>query len=138
MTCRAVEKITFPLDSGVPRRAVMRPGAAAPDDPGKHQMANYKLEIFKDRRGEFRWRKTASNGEVIGASSESYKAKKDCEANANRDTAKDKWEFYKDKRGGNRWRCFSTANKKQVGKSTEAFKSPADCKANARMNGWKG
>lgn len=101
-------------------------------------MANYKLEIFKDRRGEFRWRKTASNGEVIGASSESYKAKKDCEANANRDTAKDKWEFYKDKRGGNRWRCFSTANKKQVGKSTEAFKSPADCKANARMNGWKG
>jgi uncharacterized protein YegP (UPF0339 family) len=101
-------------------------------------MANYKLEIFKDRRGEFRWRKTASNGEVIGASSESYKAKKDCEANANRDTTKDKWEFYKDKRGGNRWRCFSTANKKQVGKSTEAFKSPADCKANARMNGWKG
>jgi uncharacterized protein YegP (UPF0339 family) len=101
-------------------------------------MAGYKLDIYKDKRGEFRWRRTASNGEVVGASSESYKARKDCEANANRDTAKDKWEFYKDKRGGNRWRCFSIANKKQVGKSTEAFKSPADCKANARMNGWKG
>jgi uncharacterized protein YegP (UPF0339 family) len=101
-------------------------------------MAGYKLDIYKDKRGEFRWRRTASNGEVVGASSESYKARKDCEANANRDTAKDKWEFYKDKRGGNRWRCFSIANKKQVGKSTEAFKSPADCKANARMNGYKG
>jgi uncharacterized protein len=101
-------------------------------------MANYQLEIYKDKRGEFRWRRIASNGEIVGASSESYKAKKDCAANANRDTAKDKWEFYKDKRGGNRWRCLSTANKKQVGKSTEAFKAPADCKANARMNGYKG
>jgi uncharacterized protein YegP (UPF0339 family) len=101
-------------------------------------MAGYKLDIYKDKRGEFRWRRTASNGEVVGASSESYKARKDCEANANRDTAKDKWEFYKDKSGGNRWRCFSMVNKKQVGKSTEAFKSPADCKANAKMNGYKG
>ena len=101
-------------------------------------MASYKLEIYKDKRGEFRWRRTASNGEIVGASSESYKAKKDCEANANRNTAKDKWEFYKDKRGGSRWRCFSTANKKQVGKSTEAFTTPAACKANAKRNGYKG
>lgn len=105
---------------------------------GNDNMADYKLEIYKDKRGEFRWRRTASNGEVVGASSESYKARKDCEANANRDTAKDKWDFYKDKRGQNRWRCFSTANKKQVGKSTEAFTTPAASKNNARMNGYKG
>ena len=100
-------------------------------------MAKYELEIYKDKRGEFRWRRTAANGEIVGASSESYKAKKDCEANANRNTAKDKWEFYTDKRGGHRWRCFSTANGKQVGKATEAFSSKANAANNARMNGWK-
>lgn len=101
-------------------------------------MADYTLDIYKDKRGEFRWRRTASNGEIVGASSESYKAKKDCEANANRDFSGDKWEFYKDKRGQNRWRCFSPANKKQVGKSTEAFASPSGCKNNAKMNGYTG
>jgi uncharacterized protein len=101
-------------------------------------MAAYSLDIYKDKRGEFRWRRTASNGEIVGASSESYKAKKDCEANANRNTAKDKWEFYKDKRGEHRWRCFSTANGKQVGRASEGFSSPSGCKGNAKMNGYKG
>jgi len=101
-------------------------------------MAEYTLEIYKDKRGEFRWRRTAPNGEIVGASSESYKAKKDCEANANRDTGVDRWEFYKDKAGGHRWRCFSTVNKKQVGKSTEAFSSKKNAENNARINGYKG
>ncbi|MCB1379192.1 MAG: DUF1508 domain-containing protein [Alphaproteobacteria bacterium] len=101
-------------------------------------MADYSLDLYKDKRGEFRWRRTASNGEIVGASSEGYKAKKDCEANANRDTSKDRWEFYKDKRGGHRWRCFSTANKKQVGKATEAFSSKKNAENNARINGWPG
>ncbi len=101
-------------------------------------MPDYTVDIYKDKRGEFRWRRTATNGEIVGASSEGYKAKKDCEANASRDTSGDTWEFYKDKSGGSRWRCFSPANKKQVGKSTEAFSSPAAAKNNARMNGWKG
>jgi uncharacterized protein len=101
-------------------------------------MPEYKTDIYKDKRGEFRWRRSASNGEIVGASSEGYKAKKDCEANANRDTSKDKWEFYKDKRGEHRWRCFSTANKKQVGRSSESFSSAAHAKKNAGMNGYKG
>jgi uncharacterized protein YegP (UPF0339 family) len=67
-------------------------------------MADSTTVTYKDKRGEFRWRRTATNGEIVGASSESYKAKKDCDANANRDTAKDKWEFYKDKGGKYRWR----------------------------------
>ena len=65
-------------------------------------MADSTTVTYKDKRGEFRWRRTATNGEIVGASSESYKAKKDCDANANRDTAKDKWEFYKDKGGKHR------------------------------------
>lgn len=101
-------------------------------------MADYTLDIYKDKRGEFRWRRTAANGKIVGAASEGYKAKKDCESNAHRDTCKDRWEFYRDKRGGYRWRCFSTANKKQVGKSTEAFSSKANAENNARINGWPG
>jgi uncharacterized protein len=101
-------------------------------------MADYILEIYKDKKGEFRWRRRASNKEIVGASSEGYKARKDCEANANRDTSADRWDFYKDKAGKHRWRCFSTANKKQVGKSTEAFSSSTNAKNNARMNGYKG
>ena len=45
---------------------------------------NDKWEIYKDKRGEHRWRRRASNGEIIGASSEGYKSKKDARANAER------------------------------------------------------
>ena len=37
-----------------------------------------KFEIFKDKKGEFRFRLKASNGETI-LSSEGYKAKRSCE-----------------------------------------------------------
>jgi uncharacterized protein YegP (UPF0339 family) len=102
------------------------------------KMADSTTVTYKDKRGEFRWRRTATNGEIVGASSESYKAKKDCDANANRDTAKDKWEFYKDKGGKHRWRALSTANGKQVGKATEGFSSKKNAEHNATLNGWKG
>ena len=101
-------------------------------------MPDYTLEYYKDKSGGFRWRRTSSNGEIVGAASESYSSKKACEANATRDTSGDRWEFYKDKRGGHRWRCFSPANKKQVGKATEAFSSKKNAENNARINGWKG
>ena len=43
-----------------------------------------KWEIYKDKRGEFRWRRKAVNGNIIGASSEGYTKKADCVANAER------------------------------------------------------
>src|SRR6185295_8306816 len=98
------------------------------------EKADSKTVTYKDKRGEFRWRRTAANGEIVGASSESYKAKKDCDANASHDTAKDKWEFYKDKGGKHRWRALSTANGKQVGKATEGFSSKKNAEHNARLN----
>lgn len=101
-------------------------------------MSEAKLEIYKDKKGSFRWRRTAVNGEIIGASSEGYESKKACEANASRDMSGDVWEFYKDKRGEHRWRATSPANGRQVGKSTEGYKSPANCKANAKANGYPG
>ena len=46
--------------------------------------ATARWEIYKDKRGEFRWRRTARNGEITGAASESYKARADALANAQR------------------------------------------------------
>ena len=40
-------------------------------------MADVKTEYYEDKKGEWRWRKKASNGEIIGASSEGYVNKKD-------------------------------------------------------------
>jgi hypothetical protein len=37
-----------------------------------------RFQIFKDTRGEFRWRLRAGNNEIIATSGEGYKAKADC------------------------------------------------------------
>ena len=34
-----------------------------------------KFELYKDTRGEFRWRLVASNGQTIATSGEGYKSK---------------------------------------------------------------
>jgi len=36
------------------------------------------FEVYKDAKGEFRWRLKATNGQVIGTSGDGYKAKADC------------------------------------------------------------
>jgi len=43
-----------------------------------------KWGFYKDSKGEWRWRRTAPNGEIVGRSSEGYKNRADCEANARR------------------------------------------------------
>jgi len=37
------------------------------------------FEIFKNKKGEYRWRLRASNERIIADSGESYKRKRDCE-----------------------------------------------------------
>jgi len=41
-------------------------------------------EVYKDASNEWRWRRTASNGRIVGASSQGYANKSDCVANAKR------------------------------------------------------
>jgi len=97
-----------------------------------------KFEVYQDKKGEWRWRRTATNGAIVGASSEGYKAKSDCEANMNRGAVPtDKWEFYQDKKGEWRWRRFAQ-NGRQVGRSSEGYKSRGDAEANAGRFGWAG
>ena len=45
---------------------------------------NDKWEFYKDnaKKPEWRWRRTAPNGRVVGASTEGYHNKSDCLANA--------------------------------------------------------
>ena len=43
-----------------------------------------RWEIYKDSAGDWRWRRTASNGRIVGASTEGYANKADCIANARR------------------------------------------------------
>lgn len=43
-----------------------------------------KWEIYQDARSEWRWRRTAANGNLVGASTEGYKNRSDCVANARR------------------------------------------------------
>lgn len=100
-------------------------------------MSDGKIEYYQDRKGEWRWRRYASNGRITGASSEGYNKRSDCEKNATRDGSKDKWEFYTDKRGEHRWRAFAS-NGRQVGRSSEGFSSKKAAQNNARLNGWAG
>ncbi|ASP29930.1 DUF1508 domain-containing protein [Qipengyuania flava] len=42
-----------------------------------------RWEIYSTVHG-WRWRRTASNGRIVGASTEAYRNRSDCEANARR------------------------------------------------------
>lgn len=107
---------------------------------------NDTWEFYKDKAGEHRWRRTASNGNIVGAATEGYSSKSDCEANAERHGYNgnpkglgggDKWEFYTDKSGEHRWRR-QASNGEIVGSSSEAYSSGSDCRANAERNGYSG
>lgn len=43
----------------------------------------YEWELYKDEGGKWRWRKKATNGRIVAASSQGYVNKSDCIANAN-------------------------------------------------------
>ncbi|MEO1530079.1 MAG: DUF1508 domain-containing protein [Planctomycetota bacterium] len=43
-----------------------------------------KWAFYQDNSGDWRWRRTASNGQIVGASSEGYSSRSACEANARR------------------------------------------------------
>ena len=45
---------------------------------------NDTWEIYKDVDNQWRWRRTASNGNIVGASTQGYMNKTDCEGNARR------------------------------------------------------
>lgn len=107
---------------------------------------NDKWEFYTDKKGEHRWRRTASNGNIVGSATEGYSKKSYAVANAERHGyegnpkslgQKDEWEFYTDKGGSHRWRRRAS-NKEVVGSSSEGYSSKAACAENAKRNGYAG
>lgn len=45
---------------------------------------NDTWKFYQDPNGYWRWTRTASNGRIVGASTEGYVSRSDCEANARR------------------------------------------------------
>ena len=43
-----------------------------------------KWEFYRDPSGDWRWRRTAPNGRIVGASTQGYVNKQDCIDNARR------------------------------------------------------
>ncbi len=43
-----------------------------------------RWKFYKNQKKEWRWKRYAPNNKTVGASTESYKNKKDCESNAKR------------------------------------------------------
>jgi uncharacterized protein YegP (UPF0339 family) len=43
-----------------------------------------RWETYQDAKSEWRWRRTAPNGNIVGASAEGYKNREYCVANARR------------------------------------------------------
>ncbi len=97
-----------------------------------------QIEVYQDKRGEWRWRMTGPDGKVVGAACEGYSDKADCEKNAKRGkNAKDSWAFYEDKAGKWRWRR-TASNGQIVGASPSGFMSKGDAEANASRQGYAG
>lgn len=51
---------------------------------GLHLTMNDKFTFHKDANGDWYWTRTAPNGRIVGSSSEGYRNRADCEANARR------------------------------------------------------
>lgn len=106
---------------------------------------NTKWLIYQDIRSEWRWRRNAANGEIIGASSESYQKSADCKTNANRHGfggcsilgSDDSWTFYTDKSEKHRWKR-QASNGVQVGASSQGYSSKYNCEVNARLHCYHG
>ena len=45
-------------------------------------MKTSRFEIYKDKRGKWRWRVSGDNNEIVGASSQGFATKKLCMSNA--------------------------------------------------------
>lgn len=103
-------------------------------------MAEDKWEIYQDNQSQWRWRRSASNGNIVGASTQGYTEKLHCEENAahygynGQFKPAGKWEFYQDNKSEWRWR-HTADNGNIVGAASEGYNTKPDCVANAKRHG---
>lgn len=53
-------------------------GGLAMSTTEAHAAATMTFEVYKDAKGEFRWRLKATNGQIIATGGQGYAAKADC------------------------------------------------------------
>jgi len=53
-------------------------------DPSRKKTIVDKWEFYQDPKGDWRWRRIAPNGRIVGNSGEGYRNRADCVANARR------------------------------------------------------
>jgi uncharacterized protein YegP (UPF0339 family) len=70
---------TAPSPTATRSAATPSPTAQASQTP-----TTDKWEFYQDAAGKWRWRRTAPNGKIVGASSEGYNNRSDCLDNAKR------------------------------------------------------
>jgi uncharacterized protein YegP (UPF0339 family) len=89
-----------------------------------------KFETYQDARKEHRWRLKATNGQVIAASGQGYKDKRDRDSAIERikkDAAtKLTFETYQDAKEQYRWRLKAT-NGQVIAASGQGYKDKRDC-----------
>ncbi|MBL8126935.1 MAG: DUF1508 domain-containing protein [Thermomicrobiales bacterium] len=82
-----------------------------------------KFHLYRDKRGEYRWRLRSRNSKIIADSGEGYTQKESCEHGIALLRAWDgAVEIYQDKGGGHRWR-IRASNGEIFGDSGEAYVS---------------
>ena len=53
-------------------------GATGPTGPAYRRSYKAKIKIYRDSKGEFRWRLLATNGKIMADSGESYTDRQHC------------------------------------------------------------
>ena len=86
-----------------------------------------QFQLYKDTKGDFRWRLLADNHEVISVSSEGYVARADALRGIDIVRKMDgRTEVYQDKAGEWRWRLVH-ANGNVIATGAEGYVARSDC-----------
>ncbi len=112
---------------------VLCPGGAVAQGKG-----GLKFEVYKDAKGEFRWRLKGPDGKVVATGGQGYKGKVACQRgveiikHAGSADAKTTFEVYKDAKGQYRWR-LKASNGQVVAAAAEGYQTKADCETAVKM-----
>jgi uncharacterized protein YegP (UPF0339 family) len=85
-----------------------------------------KFELYRDSKGEYRWRLRARNSQIIAIASEGYSSRAACEHGIDLVRTMTEPEIFQDKQGGYRWRLVA-ANGNIIANSGEGYVSRSNC-----------
>ena len=101
-------------------------------------------EMYQNDAGEYRWRVTDTEGNIMGNAQEGYTAEASCLKNAHRfgyegefsSPTDQKWEFYNGTSGDFRWRAYHN-NGEVIAAAHKGYKTAEEAMANAVFFGYE-